>query len=290
MRSRVEHGSFTRRCQLRSGVNRSRAGAEFNAKMRAETSSCAQRSRILQSSHHCMSPMKAWRFKTAVAIILSTAALSVHAQEQPRFTRISRDGSISWTSQTNVLYLLQRTAQLGPDNWTDVGAQVAGDGGTLLVRDTNQQSGQAFYRIVATNVPPCTNTSVPVCATAVSLGTVNADMDGCRAGPIAAGCGNAWFYIRAREGNGGQTIDLRLDVALDSSPGSNYDLFLQDGCVNVLRSSTLGPGMRDEVFYTFPDIDGVNNSRDFWIEVRRAINSPPGYWTLRTSGGTGPCY
>ena len=234
--------------------------------------------------------IKARLFLASTAIVWCAASSSVRAQEQPRFTRISRDGSISWTSQSNVLYQLQRTAQLGGGNWTDIGSQVAGNGGTMMARDTNQQSSQAFYRIVATSIPPCTNPSVATCATAVSLGVVDADMDGCRAGQTATGCGQAWFYIRAREGNGSQTVDLRLDVALDSSPGSNYDLFLWDNCVNVLRSSTLGPGMRDEVFYTFPDINGINNSRDFWIEIRRVTGSPAGPWTLRTSGGTGPCY
>ena len=225
------------------------------------------------------------------AVLALFAGSSANAQQQPRFTQIQRDGRISWASETNVAYQLQRTAQLGSGTWTDVGVQVAGGGGTLMVRDTNQPSGQAFYRIVATNIPPCTNVSVPNCATAVSLGTVNVDMDGCRAGPIATGCGNAWFYIRAREGNGSQTVDLRIDVALDSSAGANYDLFLRDGCAGqLLRSSMLGPEIRDEVFYTFPDIDGINNSRDFWIEVRRATGSPAGPWTLRTSGGTGPCY
>jgi len=159
-----------------------------------------------------------------------------------------------------------------------------------MVRDTNQQSGQAFYRIVATNIPPCTNVSVPICATAVYIGAVAGEVNQCASGPMVSGCGNAWFRITAREANGSQTIDLRIDIALDSYAGANYDLFLWDGCINVLRSSTLGAGFRDEVFYTFPDIDGVNSSRDFWIEVRRAMGSPAGPWTLRTSGGTGPCY
>jgi hypothetical protein len=116
-------------------------------------------------------------------------------------------------------------------------------------------------------------------------------MDGCRAGPIASGCDDAWFRITLREGNGSQTVDLRLDVALDSSAGANYDLYLRDACGGQpLRFSTLGPGMRDAFFYTITDIDGTNNSDEFWIEVRRTTDSPPGTWTLRTSGGTGPCH
>ena len=223
-------------------------------------------------------------------VICCAASSSVVGQQQPRFTRISTDGSILWTSQSNVLYQLQRTAQPGAGNWTDVGSLVAGDGRTLLVRDTNQPGGQAFYRLVATNVPPCTNTSVPICATAVYIGAVAGELNQCTSGPTVSGCGDTWFRVTLREANGNETIDMRLDVALDSSAGANYDLFLRDGCIGLLRSSTLGAGIRDEVFYYVTDVDGVNSSRDFWIEVRRAMGSPIGTWTLRTSGGTGPCY
>lgn len=234
--------------------------------------------------------IKAWPFWASVVVICCAGSSSVHGQQQPRFTRISTDGSISWTSQSNVLYQLQRTLQLDPGNWTDVGSLVAGDGRNLMVRDTNQPVGQAFYRLVATNIPPCTNTSVPICAAAVYIGAVTGEVNQCTSGPTVSGCGNAWFRVTLREANGMATIDLEINIALDSSAGANYDLYLMDGCAGQpLRFSAQGPGIRDSVWYYVTDVDGVNSSRDFWIEVRRAIGSPTGWWTLRTSGGIGPC-
>src|SRR5688572_14936009 len=224
------------------------------------------------------------------AVVTALACSSARAQQQPRFTEIQRDGRISWTSETNVSYKLQKTVQLGSGLWSDV-VTVPGNGGTVSAVDFAQTNAQAFYRVVATNNLPCTNGGGVTCIRAVSLGLLNGDMDGCRAGPLATGCGDAWFRITVREGNGSQTVDLRLDVALDSSAGANYDLYLRDACGGqALRFSTLGPGMRDALFYTITDIDGTNNSDEFWIEVRRATGSPAGSWTLRTSGGTGPCH
>jgi hypothetical protein len=229
-------------------------------------------------------------FLALTAIICCAANSNVHGQQQPRFTRILADGSISWTAQSNVLYQLQRAAELGSGDWTDIGSPVAG-GGTLLVRDTNQPGGQAFYRLVATNVPPCTNTSAAFCTAAPYLGAVAGELNQCTSGPTVSGCGNAWFRVTLREANGMQTIDLEIDIALDSSPGANYDLYLMNGCAGQpLRFSAQGPGIRDQVWYYVTDVDGVNSSRDFWIEVRHAAGPPVGSWTLRTSGGTGPCY
>jgi len=160
-----------------------------------------------------------------------------------------------------------------------------------MVRDTNQPSGQAFYRIVATNIPPCTNVSVPTCATAVYIGAVTGEVNQCASGPTVSGCGNAWFRVTLREANGMETIDMEIDIGLDSYAGANYDLYLMNGCAGQpLRFSAQGPGIRDQVWYYVTDVDGVNSSRDFWIEVRRAMGSPIGPWTLRTSGGAGPCY
>ncbi len=162
-----------------------------------------------------------------------------------------------------------------------------GNGGIMSVTQAFQGGGQAFYRVVATSYFSCTNR---FCATAVVIGTVTGEVNQCMSGPMVSGCGNAWFRVTLREANGSENIDLRLDIALDSSPGANYDLYLWEGCVGVLRSSTLGLGVRDHIYYYVTEVDGFNNTHEFWLEVRRATSSPIGTWTLRTSGGDGPCY
>ncbi len=223
------------------------------------------------------------------AVITVLAGSLARSQQQPRFAQIERDGRISWTSETNVSYQLQRVGQLGSGVWTNVGSPVTGDGGIVSVTDQSPGSAQVFYRVVATNSFSCTNGGGAICAAAVSLGSIAGDTNDCVIGPVVIGCGNAWFRIRLLE-TATASVGLRLDVALDSPPGVNYDLYLYESCASIPESSPRGAGQSESVFYTYADASGIDNSRNFWIEVRQAAGSPPGIWTLRTSGGRGPCY
>jgi len=239
------------------------------------------------------------RLRCVLALSLTSCAVVVpaaRAQQQPAFTSIDRDGQISWTSQYAVSYQLQKTARLGSGAWTNVGSPVAGNGRTLTVTDPARVTAQAFYRLVASNAFSCANPGGTGCSNATVLGTVVIDSRSgfictttpCDSGPTVSGCGNGWFRLGMRENS--NCTGVRADVALDSPPGVDYDLYVYRACGTLWGSSTSGPGARDSVIYQPPDSSGSDDSGDLWIEVRFFSGSGPGLWTLRTSGGAGPCY
>jgi len=54
---------------------------------------------------------------------------------------------VQFTSRTNWLYRLERTADF--QSWTAASGNLSGNGGGLVLRDTNAPSGRAFYRVRA---------------------------------------------------------------------------------------------------------------------------------------------
>src|SRR5688572_27364347 len=109
------------------------------------------------------------------AALLSFGGAVAHSQQQPSLTEITPGGRISWTSEANVSYQLQKTIQLGSGVWGGVGAVVPGNGGIVSVTDSAQSSAQAFYRVVATNNTACTNGGGTVCDGAIPIGSVSGD-------------------------------------------------------------------------------------------------------------------
>jgi hypothetical protein len=59
----------------------------------------------------------------------------------------ARAVQISWTTQTNVHYQLQRTDSLGTSNWANMGVPLAGDGARALVSDSTTRTHR-FYRVL----------------------------------------------------------------------------------------------------------------------------------------------
>jgi len=231
---------------------------------------------------------------------LLCGVLPARGQQQPRLTQIDRDGRVTWTSESAASYQLQKTAQLGVGAWTNVGQPMIGTGAALSIVDSNRTTAQAFYRIVATNSAPCTNTGGATCAQALFLGTFSGDsatMSGfqcnnhpCYPGPTRSGCGSAWFRVLLSEDSSCDAF-LRIYVRLEVPAGADYDLYLyRNSCGPVAAaSSTGGAGQTENLTHTINDDFGGDDSTNLYIEVR-ARNSVPGTWTLRMSGGTGPCF
>jgi hypothetical protein len=235
------------------------------------------------------------------ALLWGAGALPVWAQQQPQFTQIDREGRLTWTSENAVSYQVQKTAQLGGGAWTNVGPAVIGTGAILSIVDSNRTTTQAFYRIAATNSVPCTNTGGATCAQFVHLGAFLGDTTTtsgfpacnnhpCYPGPTRSGCGSAWFRVLLGEGSS-CPASLRMYVRLEVPSGADYDLFVyRETCAGPVQSSTEGTGLTENVIAIVNDsFDGGDDSTYFFIEVR-ARNSAPGTWTLRMSGGTGPCF
>jgi hypothetical protein len=241
-----------------------------------------------------------WGRRHVLALFLCATVLgppAARAQQAPTFTSIQRDGQISWTSQYAVSYQLQKTTRLDSTNWTNVGSPVAGNGRTLTATDPSRVTAQAFYRLVASNAFSCGNSGGTACSNATFLGNLQMDTRSglfctttpCRIGPTVTGCGNGWFRLTVRE-ESGNCSGLRADIALDSPPGLDYDLYIYEACGWQVGSSTSGAGLRDSVTYQPIDFPESDNSANLWIEVRFFSGSGPGLWTLRMSGGAGPCY
>jgi hypothetical protein len=215
------------------------------------------------------------------------ALLPVKAQEAPRLS-LDRAGRISWTAHYGVTYQLQTTPRLESPAWANIGAATAGQGGRMItVTNPIPNTGQAFYRVVATNAFACANTGGTNCATAFFLGSFRADVQsgfGCPDASCAiaaqrSGCGSAWFSIRLIE-DSSCPAQLGIKVELQSPPGVDYDLYLYRGCDTLVRSSTRGPGVLDSVLYFVNDLPSMQDDTDMWIEVRYVGGTQPGSWTM----------
>lgn len=228
--------------------------------------------------------------------VLSAVLLlqSADAQQAPRLT-LDRTGRISWNAAYGVTYQLQVTARLEARGWTNIGGPIAGGGSTGAVTNAISNSGQAFYRVVATNAFACTNSGGMSCATADYVGAFAGDSSSgtfcggtqCRLATQRSGCGNGWFRIRVTE-NSTCLADLGFRATLQSPPGVDYDLYVYRACGQLVGSSRAGAGQLDTVTHRINDSGlGADDSMDLRVEVRFFGGSDPGSWTL--SFYTGRC-
>jgi hypothetical protein len=119
--------------------------------------------------------------------------------------------------------------------------------------------------------------------------------NGCVTGPSRNGHGEKWYKLLVMEcqkGPGLPSYDppnpLYVDVDLQSPAGMNYDLYLYDGCGNLVDSSTNGAGQLDQVSYSWADITWIDMSRNMYIEIRYISGTNCQDWSLATYGGCSP--
>jgi hypothetical protein len=224
-------------------------------------------------------------------VVLSLFILQpANAQEAVRLA-VDRSGRISWTGQYTHSYQLQAAARLENPVWTNVGSAALGGAGTIEVTNAFPNASQMFYRVVATDAFPCTNSGAANCASAISLGQFAADTalrQGFSCVPATcvqvaqrSGCGSAWFSIRLLETSDCPAA-LTVKAELQSPPGVNYDLFMYLGTCDSLRAvSQRGAGQLDTVVNGPPDRAQFDDSTTVWIEIRYISGAEPGNWDLR---------
>jgi hypothetical protein len=77
--------------------------------------------------------------------VAAPAAAATASPELRAFTAIGIE--LTWASETNRLYQVQRTISMEPPRWESVGTPVRGDGTVLSVFDSTKQHSRAFYRV-----------------------------------------------------------------------------------------------------------------------------------------------
>ena len=99
-----------------------------------------------------------------------------------------------------------------------------------------------------------------------------------------SGNGPGWFKIRVTDTDAFNPTNNRLSVAigLNSSPGTDYDLFVWNACGGSVIGSSETTGF-DSVVENVVDNLGSDDSFDVWIEVR-PFHAGCGGWNLTVNG------
>jgi hypothetical protein len=120
-------------------------------------------------------------------------------------------------------------------------------------------------------------------------GQCNFDCCGCCSNPenlfaTRTGRTSTWYKMRYREGSDYDTAG-RHRVTLQSPGGVDYDLYVYRACGGALiGSSTAGAGALDSVTINVPDNFTVDDSFDYYIEVRHFGGAACADWTLNVYG------
>ena len=124
------------------------------------------------------------------------------------------------------------------------------------------------------------------CVTAEYIGVVNGD-DGCDQGPYRTGLGERWYRVHVNEANSGLFYtDLCFEVYLSPTSGIDYDLYLYEGCGNLVAASQNSVGNAEWIHYVWDD--GLSDdSKDLFINIKYYGGSGCDSWTLETYGD---CY
>ncbi|MCP4567196.1 MAG: hypothetical protein GY841_06425 [FCB group bacterium] len=121
--------------------------------------------------------------------------------------------------------------------------------------------------------------------TAEDLGTLAGDQcDGCSSDSTVSGRGSHWYSVSMSEccSNPLLVFDIGIVVSLSSPAGMDYDLYLWDGSSAVIiDQSNNGAGQVDDVSECVIDNYGVDDSKDYIIEIRANGGSSCQDWTLR---------
>ena len=236
----------------------------------------------------------AWRLGV---FMLSVTCFQSTAEELKDFLFLNTNRQATMSCDFGVSYQLEASADLTAPSWTSASAAVTGTGsGRIVMTATNDFSAQNFYRAVYVDSFPCLNSADDSCISAAYLGFVSGDRSSgflcpsaCETGPIAQGCGNAWFRVRLIE-DSECPANLQINARLEVPSGVNYNLYLYDSCTNLVYSSESASGLNEQVVHVIQEEDDTDQSRNMFIEVRVVGGLSQSPWTLRTSGGNGPCY
>ena len=74
-------------------------------------------------------------------------------------------------------------------------------------------------------------------------------------------------------------VNLSFEARLTSPAGTDYDLWLYDGCGNQVDFSVVRGGL-DIVNYNWNDNTGSDHSKTLYIEIRHFSGSDCGNWQL----------
>jgi len=121
------------------------------------------------------------------------------------------------------------------------------------------------------------------CGTSITLGTVCGDTGSDNLS--AQDCGNEWFEVYLEECNNSISIDLTMQITLQIPGGINYDLYVYDSFCSVVDQSTNVSGL-ELIDIDVQDIFAIDDSREFYIEVRMISGNSFGDWTLDITGNT----
>ena len=121
------------------------------------------------------------------------------------------------------------------------------------------------------------------CSGAVYLGSVSGDK-GCKTGPSRSGHGEGWYKVRVNEDyNGIRGLSFKATLAVPD--GTNYDLYLYDGCGKLVDSSKNSSSSNETVILSWSDKWGSSDSRTMYIHVVFSSGNNCSNWTLQTYGG-----
>jgi len=100
--------------------------------------------------------------------------------------------------------------------------------------------------------------------------------------PAALRTGNRarWFRVRLSDCSTSCNSSLSHTIRLVSPTGINYDLYVHLPCGTVVGSATNPSGTLDQVILTRPDNNSVDDSADYWIEVRYQSGQSCSTWQL----------
>jgi hypothetical protein len=133
----------------------------------------------------------------------------------------------------------------------------------------------------------CENPCGPSCAAATILGTICGDQD---AGRLALlGCGGGWVAFTISECAGITPTSLSF-VAILSGPddGTVYGLSIMQGCATPIDSTMDPSHRRKSLYYEWEDGWGLDDTRDFGLEIRLLSGSPSDNWHLEIIGNASP--
>lgn len=98
------------------------------------------------------------------------------------------------------------------------------------------------------------------------------------------GSASAWFVLEAQECSN-CLAGLLAEATLDVPAGVNYDLFLWSSCNTLVASSTNATGQAESVLAQIAsDSPLIDNTRDYFLEVRYVGGSSCAEWTLNVIG------
>ena len=147
----------------------------------------------------------------------------------------------------------------------------------------NYYTGTEWFELCGNS--DCINSGGSDCSSPTNLGSLCGDASS--ANLLSSGCGDAWYAFELSEcelSPPNEFNDLTLKITLNSPADVNYDLLLYDvqcGTSIALSKNLTGT---DEITFSITDEENIDDSKQFYIEIRKVSGNLSTNWDLTIEG------